>query len=73
MAAFSLLGPSDVIDAKSLAGSHGKLFEEAVQINRIEFADGAILQRIGWKFEDVKKGVERATGTPWGKEICRPL
>ncbi|HEX6125776.1 MAG TPA: hypothetical protein VFZ23_10440 [Pyrinomonadaceae bacterium] len=73
LSAFSLLGPSDVIDAESLAKTTDKLFEEKVQINRIEFSDGAILQRHGWKYSDVKKAVERATSTPWGGETCRAL
>ena len=71
--AFSTLGPSEVIDANSLAKSTGKLFDEKVIVNRIEFADGAIVQRNNWKFEDVKKAVERATSTPWNKETCRAL
>lgn len=73
LSAFSLLGPSDVIDAESLAQKTGKLFEESVIINRIEFSDGAIIQRHGWKLQDVKAGVERATSTPWGREICRGI
>ena len=73
LSAFSQLGPSDVIDAKSLANPDGKLFNENVTVNRIEFADGSILQRGDWKFDDVKKDVERAVATPWGNEVCRRL
>lgn len=73
LSAFSLLGPSDAIDAESLAKSTGKLFDEKVVVNRIELADGTVLQRHNWKYSDVKKAVERATSTPWGKEICRAL
>jgi hypothetical protein len=73
MTAFSLLGPSDVIDVESLAKSTGKLFEEKVQVNRIELADGTILQRDNWKFSDVKDSVARVTSTPWGKEPCKAL
>jgi len=70
---FSTLGPSDVIGVDSLAKTTEKLFNEAVQVNRIELADGSIIQRDNWKFSDVKAGVQRLTSTPWGNEICRAL
>jgi hypothetical protein len=73
LSVFSTLGPTDVINADSLAKSNEKLFDEKVQINRIEYADDTILQRGNWKLADVKTAVDRATATPWGKEICRPL
>ncbi len=71
--AFSTLGPTGSIDSGSLAVSKEKGFDEKVQINRIEYADDDVLQRGNWKLADVKAGVDRATATPWGKEICRPL
>lgn len=73
LSVFSLLGPSDSLDVQSLAKTTDKLFEEKVQINRIELADGNILQRHKWKYSDVKAAVERATSVPWGNEICRAL
>lgn len=73
LSVFSLLGPSDSIDIDSLAKTTEKLFTERVQVNRIEFSDGAVLQRDGWKYSDVKKDVERVTSTPWGTETCRAL
>jgi hypothetical protein len=73
LSVFSLLGPSDVLTVESLTKSGEKLFEERVRVNRIELADGNILQRNDWKYGDVKKAVERATSTPWGTETCRPL
>ncbi|PYS98017.1 MAG: hypothetical protein DMF63_18365 [Acidobacteria bacterium] len=73
LSAFSTLAPSDVLTVESLAKPDQKLFEERVRINRIELADGNILQRNDWKYSDLKKEVERATSTPWGKEICRAL
>jgi len=73
LSVFSLLGPSDVLDFKSLAKSTEKLFEERVQVNSIELADGNILQRNDWKYSEVKAAVERATSTPWGNEVCRAL
>jgi hypothetical protein len=71
--AFSLLGPSDSIDVESLSKPDQKLFTEKARVNRIEFSDGAILQRDNWKFDDVKEAVARATATPWGIEPCRAL
>jgi hypothetical protein len=73
LSAFSQSGPSDVIDASSLAEPAGKRFNEEVIVNRIEFSDGSILQRGNWKFDEVKKDIERATSTPWGSEVCRKL
>lgn len=73
LSAFSLLGPSDIIDAESLAKSSGPVFDEKVLVNRIEFSDDSIIQRSGWKYDEVKKDVERATSTPWGRETCRAL
>jgi len=73
LTAFSTQGPTDVINTASLAKSDAKLFDEKVQVNRIEYADDDVLQRGNWKLADVKASVDRATSTPWGKEICRPL
>jgi hypothetical protein len=73
LTAFSTLAPSDVIDAESLSRAGESPFEERVQINRIEFSDDSVLQRSGWKFEEVRLGVERATAQPWGKDVCRAL
>jgi hypothetical protein len=73
LSAFTLLGPSDALAVESLAKPSEKLFNEKAQINRVELADGAILQRPEWKFADVKEGVKRATSTAWGKEMCRAL
>jgi hypothetical protein len=72
--AFSLLGPSDVISVGSLANKSGEnLFEEKVVVNRVEYADGTIWQRKDWNFAEVKLGIARAIGTPWGTEMCRGL
>ena len=73
LSVFSLHGPSDVIGVESLAKSDEKLFTESVQVNRIELADGTIIQRDNWKYADVKEAVTRATSTPWGNEVCRGL
>lgn len=71
--AFTLSGPSDVISVGSLANKSGNLFEEKVVINRVEYADGSIWQRKDWNFAEVRMGIARATGTPWGAEMCRGL
>ncbi len=73
LSAFSLLGPSEVISAESLADITQKLFDEKVTVNRIEYSDDSIIQRSDWKYDDVRKPVERATSTSWGKEICRGI
>ncbi len=73
LSVFSLLGPSDALDWKSLAKSTDGLFDEKVRINRIELADGNILQRNDWRYSDLKAAVERATATPWGNDTCRAL
>jgi hypothetical protein len=73
LSVFSTLGPSDVIDAKTLATTGGKLFNEAVFINRVEYSDGAILQDTNWKFADIQPSLKRVLSTPWKNEMCRSL
>jgi hypothetical protein len=71
--AFSVSGPSDVVSVASLANKSANPFQEKVVINRVEFADGTIWQRKDWNFAQIKRGFERAIGTPWGAEMCRSL
>jgi len=71
--AFSVLGPSDVISVDSLTNKSGKLFEEQVVINRVEFADGSILQRKDWDFAEMKSRIERVIRMPWKSDMCRSL
>jgi len=71
LSVFSILGPTDAITMESLAKSSEKLFNEEVYVNRIELADGSILQRPDWKYDQA--AVKRATSTPWNGEICRAL
>ncbi len=73
LSAFTLRAPSDVLDVASLAKPTNKLFHEKVLVNRIELADGNILQRNDWKYADVKSAVEKVTSTPWGNDVCRAL
>ena len=70
LSALSLLGPNDVVNADAVAGES---FDEKVFVNRMEFADGAILQRNDWNFGEIKKAVERVTAVPWSKDVCRLL
>ena len=71
--AFSTFGPSDTVNSETLAKPEDKRFTEKTQVNRIEYSDDSILQRGNWNLADIKAAVERATSTPWGKEMCRPL
>ena len=73
LTAISLFGPSEVISADSLKDPDQQLFDEKILLNRIEFSDGAVLQRRDWKMAEVKASVEKATATPWGKEVCKML
>lgn len=51
---FSSLGPSNVINVKSLSKGSGDQFQETVVINRVEYADGSFWQRKDWDFDNVK-------------------
>lgn len=46
--AFSRLGPSEVIDIKSIGKKAESQFEGEVRINRVEFSDGTFWQRKDW-------------------------
>ncbi len=72
--AFSLFGPSDVINAQSAANASGNVSPEKVLINRVEYADGSIWQRKDWSFAEIKVTYQRAVSTPWNpNEMCRGL
>jgi hypothetical protein len=73
LSVFSLLGPSDIVDAESPAKPDAEKFREEAIVNRTVREFDAVVQRGTWKYADVKKDVERVTATPWGKEICRSL
>jgi hypothetical protein len=70
--ASSLSGPSDVVSVNTLANGSGKRFLELVLINRVEYADGSIWERKGWKFSEISVALKHALATPW-TEICRAL
>jgi hypothetical protein len=67
---FSLGGPSDVISVKSLAKGSGNQFQEAVVIDRVEYADGSFWQLKDWTF-DVSKLVSKPRGDSQKLPICR--
>jgi len=71
--AFSLSGPSEVVNVDTLANNSSNPFEEKVLINRVEYSDGSIWQRQDWKFGEIRESYRRATSTPWSKEMCRGL
>ena len=68
---FSLSGPSDVIDVKTLNAGAG--FKEDVLINRVEYSDGSIWQRKAWNLAEVKSSYERALREQWLPGMCKGL
>jgi len=71
--AFSVSGPSDVINVETLAKKSAAPFTERAVINRVEYADGTIWQRKAWNFGEVRLTYASALRTPWGTEMCRAL
>jgi hypothetical protein len=69
--AFSLLGPSQVIQASG--NKSNAPVQEKVVINRVEFTDGTIWQRRDWKFAEIRESYRRAIDNPWEGEMCRAL
>jgi hypothetical protein len=67
---FSLSGPSDVVNVKTLADN---AFKEDVLINRVEYSDGTIWQRKGWNLAEVKASYERVLREPWVPGSCKGL
>jgi hypothetical protein len=70
--ASSLSGPSDVVSVETLGDGSGKHSLEMVLINRVEYADGSIWERKGWKFSEISRALKLALATPW-TEACRAL
>ena len=71
--AISLSGPTDAVNAASLATSASP-FQEKVVINRVEFADGKSWTRKEWNAGEIKTAYQRAMATPWSpNEMCRAL
>jgi hypothetical protein len=73
LSVFSTFSPSDQISLNSLDNKPENLFDEKILINRVEYADGTIWQRIGWSYANMKPAINRVLQTPWGTEMCRKL
>jgi hypothetical protein len=73
LSVFSTFSPSDLISAGSLDNKSGNIFEEKILINRVEYADGTILQRKDWSYAKIKASLVRVLEIPWGQEMCRKL
>jgi hypothetical protein len=69
---FSLSGPSDVVDVKSLTKARADQFKEGVVINRVEYADGSFWQRKEWNVSDLKL-VPKARSETRNLPMCRSL
>jgi hypothetical protein len=70
--AFSRLGPSEVIDVKSLSKKVSSQFEGEVRINRIEFSDGTFWQRKDWEVNQHKLN-DKARAETRNLPMCRGL
>ena len=68
---FSLSGPSDVVNVKTL--NSGVSFKENVLINRVEYSDGSIWQRKAWNLAEVKGSYDRVLREPWLPGMCKGL
>jgi hypothetical protein len=69
---FSLSGPSDVVNVKSLTKARADQFQEGVVINRVEYADGSSWQRKDWNVNDLKL-VPKARSETRNLPMCRSL
>ena len=70
---FSLSGPSEVVNVKTLGDNSNNPFKESVVINRIEYADGKVWQRKTWSLEEVKTSYERVLREQWSPGMCKSL
>lgn len=70
--ASSLSGPSDVVNIDTLSNGNAKHSLEMVLINRVEYSDGSIWERKGWKFSEISRALKVVLATPW-TEMCRAL
>src|SRR5690242_1779825 len=70
---FSLSGPSEVVNVKTLANRSENSFKERVLINRVEYSDGSIWQRKDWSLNEVKASYERVLREQWSPGICKGL
>lgn len=70
--AFSRLGPSEVVNVKSLDKGVANQFEGNVRINRIEYSDGTFWQRKDWQVDNVKLN-SNARAETRNLPMCRGL
>ena len=70
---FSLSGPSEVVNVKTLANKSDNAFKERVVINRVEYTDGSIWQRKDWSLNEVKASYERVLHEQWTPGTCKGL
>ena len=70
---FSLSGPSEVVNVKTLANKSENPFKERAMINRVEYADGTIWQRKDWSLSEVKASYERVLREQWTPGTCKGL
>jgi hypothetical protein len=67
---FSLVGPSEVVNVKTLEKAPADKLRAAVIINRVEYSDGSVWQRRGWSLEGYKLLIEAGTKTG---TVCRSM
>ena len=71
---FSLSGPSEVVNVKTLANNKSDNgFKERVLINRVEYGDGSMWQRKDWSLNEVKASYERVLREQWSPGMCKSL
>ena len=70
---FTALGPPDLVSLSSSGSDFARAFKADAVINRVEFADGAVWQRLDWDIKSEQPKIKRAVSTPWGSEVCREL
>jgi hypothetical protein len=70
---FSLSGPSEVVNVKTLANKSENPLQERVVINRVEYSDGSIWQRKDWSLNEVKASYERVLREQWAPGTCKGL
>ena len=68
---FSLSGPSEVVNVKTLAADAGKEFRGAVIVNRVEYSDGTFWERNGWSLDALKLRADSRSKS--AATVCRSL
>ena len=68
---FSLVGPSEVVNVKTLNKGASDKYRAAVFINRVEYADGTFWQRNGWSLDGYK--LLASSPPKLGTGVCRSM